>query len=733
MKDYTATNLEIRYKWFNYLYKEYIFNIPIDINLLEKTKIIKKNILLSLDTAYKLATISKDKEIFDTTASINSIEKEISKIKKDVVSIAVFGQMSSGKSSFLNSLVGEKLLAVAEERATATITIVRHIDNFEGQNDGDIEIHYKTKNEILFDLINAIEGINSHLPNKVFNLNIFPDNIDDILLKKDEFLEELTLISHKDAPRKDRKLVKSYIDSIQLILQGIGHNRDNLGKVIKKNKSNHNDFLTSKDLSVFLNHVIFYKNIELLKNIEFIDTPGLGSNSQLDTRKSEEFIEKADIVMIITDAKEPMQKESELDILYILEDIQKNENNNNFFDKVFIIINKIDDTEKNRDEIKDLLDESLNDAEVEVSEKNILFVSSLYEYTKRFKSQDLESLYLKNRDNLGKKDLLTIEKMIYDFSAAEATSKFITENIDKINKIFNDASKNFKNNITKLDGNIEEIEEKIKKFKDVKEQIGKELKDELEDITENGYRDFQASSRSYVDDILNEISNEKYYVKCAKESEKFKDINSDNYKEIAKQLMKDIIEKSNIEIEKIIKNKVFTTEKINNLNKQLQEKTTKIQEKYENDYGVILNLDEIKINPIKINLSNNIDLDITLWKSIKQFFNPSIWGKEDKYIDSSAESWEKYSHDTYKKNLINEIKNKTNSAEEQIIGVTNKAISEIIDSIESQLMQELRDYKRYEADKLDTIERKEIVQDAFNMLQKNYIEKAKEQNINLFK
>lgn len=736
-QNYKSKNLEITNKWLEDLKKEFIINIPSSINLLEKTKIIKKNILLSLDIAYKLSAISKDKEIFDTTASMQSFEKEIEKIKKDVVSIAVFGQMSSGKSSFLNSLVGEKLLAVAEERATSTITIIRHIDNFDGQIDGNIEIHYKTKNEILLELTKAWEVLNNYFHN-VFEVDLFPDNIDDILLKKDEFFNKLASISHKDIDRKNRKFVKVHIDVVNFILKGLKENRDDLGKIVNKNKLDNNNFLTNINLSVFINNVVFYKDIELLKNIELIDTPGLGSSSQLDTRKSEVFIEKADIVMIITDVKEPMQKESELDILYILEDIQKNEGDKNFFDKVFIIVNKIDDTDKNRDEIKDLLNESIDDADIKISDKNLLFVSSLFEYEKRFNKKDLNSLFFKNKNNLGKNDLMIIEKTIYDFSAAEATSKFLTENIKKIDNIFNEADRNFKNNLTRLDGDIGEIEKKINTFKSTKNDIQKELENELKDIVEDKYRELHAFALSYNDDSLKIIANEKYFETKAQENGTFKKSNSDNtssnyYKDSAKSLMKEIIEENNKELQMIMKKKVFKKEKIDSLKDDLQDRTKEIQKKYENDYGVVLNLEDIEIQPININITRNIDLEIGMLKLIKQFFSIFIWGKEDKYINISAEGWEKYAKEIYTKNLKDEIKNKISDAQNKVKEKTNDAISDIVLTIENQLNQQYSDYKQYAENKEETIRKKEIVQSSFQLLKTNYIAQAKEQNINLFK
>jgi len=260
----------------------------------------------------------------------------------------------------------------------------------------------------------------------------------------------------------------------------------------------------------------------------------------------------------------------------------------------------------------------------------------------------------------------------------------------------------------------------------------------LKDITEDRYREFQALARSYADDTLKKIGNENYYKKQAKYTGDFKGASNDNtsskyYQTIAKSLMAKIIKEANKEIEKNIKKKVFTKKKIDALKTQLQLTIKNIQNKYENDYGVVLNLDEIKVDPIKINLSSNVDLNISIWKSIKQFFNISLWGKEDKYIDRSAESWEEYANKTYKDSLVKEIKGKTDAAKKQIIDATNDVISEIINSVESQLEQELQDQKLYQENKQETIKKKEIVQKSFETLKKDYIAKAKEQNISLFK
>jgi len=733
-ESYHTRNIEVINIWKKDLENKFKFDFPVKINLLEKTKIIKNNMLYTLDMAEKLASLSRDKKIFDTSASLSSIENEMDKIRKDVVSIAVFGQMSSGKSSFLNSLVGENLLSVAQERATATITIVRHIDNFNGKKNGDIEIHYKHENEIVFNVRKAINVLDKHFHNYA-SFELF--TLDDILLNKDALLSKLETSSRKEIKREYRKAVKENKKILELILNSIDDYQHKLGTTTYQNLLT-NDELTSTDKSVFINNIVFYKDIKLLKNIELVDTPGLGSNSQLDTRKSEEFIAKADIVMILTDAREPMQKESEEDILHILDDIKRDEDDANFFDKVFIVINKIDESESDRAKIIELLNESLDDAEIEISNNHILFISAKYEYLKRCDKKALKEFHLINKNNIQENDLEYIEKTIYDFSAAEATSKFLTKHLKQIDTIFDGIERNFEENIQNLENSLEKTQEKIEKFKENKEKIQSALENNLNRMIKDEYRSLLAKANNFMDDSLKERSTEDYFEKLAKKRDLFKEAHNmanteNNYQNIAKKLFESIIADTNNKIEYNIKHNVFNHQDKQILKEKLQKKTKDIQNRYENDYGVVLNLDEINIDSIKIKLTKDIDLEISIWKDIKQLFNLRLWRKTDKYIDISAESWEKYSNNMYKNNLKEEIKKQITSAEKNVQNEVLISIHNIVETIDNQLQQELLDKERYVDNKNETIYRKTKIQDSFNMLQNDYIVKAKEQNRILFK
>lgn len=538
------------------LEKTFVKEISIEKNTMEQIKIIKENMLNVLSTTHEIASLANEEKIYDTSMNIKNIEVEMERIKKDVLSIAVFGQMGTGKSSFLNSLVGENLLTVSQSRATATLSVVRHIDNFEGYEKDEIEIFYKSEIEILGNIIEAIEEWNGYFEeNKNFTL---PDTLEDFLSQKKKIKEILEISDlYRAVGKAYRSNAQSLGKLLKYIIDGLDLQKENLGKV-KKTKTLQNNELTSVEMSVFLEKIVFYKDIPLLKGLEFVDTPGFGSNNQLDTRKSEKFIEKADIVIVLTDAKEPLQKDSEQKIFHILEDIQKY--NQDFFQKVFVVINKVDECDSSRNEILEKLNEELENLYIDIPKQNKLFISAYYEIQKKSNKNGLESLQIRNLNNIGENDLETLEQTIYSFSKKEATSKFINENIEQIDSIFKNAEDNFNNSLQKIDTKLEDIENNILKYEEKKSEIKKELEDEFEGMNKRVYYNYLG----YMNKKQNEIKEKKinkgedYFTKRIKnDSTKYstwKTSNSDvsssyNYKKLAKDEINQIKKEINDEFE----------------------------------------------------------------------------------------------------------------------------------------------------------------------------------------
>lgn len=427
-----------------------------------KIKLLKDNMLNTLEASKEIANLAKSEAIGEVTSSIKSMEKEQEKIKKEVLTFAIFGQMSAGKSSFLNTIAREKLLNVSEQRTTSTISIIRHIENFDGYKNGDIEVTYKSKQRILEEIQASINRFNEYSDNNIAS----PDTIEAFLENRDKTLEIISKgDTYTEIDRKYRNEAKGIGKKLEYFLIGAEDYQNKIDENKKIDKLS-NELIDDKK-SVFIEKVTFYKDIEFLKGIELVDTPGLGSNNNLHTNTSEEFIKEADVVIILTDAKEPMQKESELDILHILEDIdKKNKKDNNLkktiFEKVFIVINKIDAAESNRGEILKTLNNELKENHIlNIPDDNKLFISALYEFQKEILKDGLDNLKLYNRENIGHNDLGILEKRIYTFASQEMTEIFINDKISNIQTILNKTIEYFNNSIEDLKNKVKEAEKGI--------------------------------------------------------------------------------------------------------------------------------------------------------------------------------------------------------------------------------------------------------------------------------
>ena len=79
-------------------------------------------------------------------------------LEKEKFKIAVFGNFSCGKSTFLNALMRIDKLPVKEERATAVFTVLRNAEEH-GKQHGEAEIHFKDKDFLRADIVEGIKEL----------------------------------------------------------------------------------------------------------------------------------------------------------------------------------------------------------------------------------------------------------------------------------------------------------------------------------------------------------------------------------------------------------------------------------------------------------------------------------------------------------------------------------------------------------------------------------------------
>jgi predicted GTPase len=707
-----------------------------------KIKLLKDNMLNTLEASKEIANLAKSEAIGEVTSSIKSMEKEQEKIKKEVLTFAIFGQMGAGKSSFLNTIAREKLLNVSEQRTTSTISIIRHIENFDGYKNGDIEVTYKSKQRILEEIQASINRFNEYSDNNIAS----PDTIEAFLENRDKTLEIISKgDTYTEIDRKYRNEAKGIGKKLEYFLIGAEDYQNKIDENKKIDKLS-NELIDDKK-SVFIEKVTFYKDIEFLKGIELVDTPGLGSNNNLHTNTSEEFIKEADVVIILTDAKEPMQKESELDILHILEDIdKKNKKDNNLkktiFEKVFIVINKIDNAESNRGEILKTLNNELKENHIlNIPDDNKLFISALYEFQKEILKDGLDNLKLYNRENIGHDDLGILEKRIYTFASQEMTEIFINDKISNIQTILNKTIEYFNNSIEDLKNKVKEAEKGI----DVEKKSQECTKEEAEENFLNKVKKIESNLSGKLEEKLiyniNLYGTEKYFEKNT-DKNRWKNIHNNISKENKENTFKELAKEESINfINKIISAlkedyKKIIKEREISANSMLNTYIDELKKVIKKENNIVINYTIIE--PFEsINMQfNNIDerlFERDNYKKFKQFINPLVWGEVDKQIENASEKYREICNSNFKSNMDIEVTNITKSFIEGVKSQKEEIKKDIDEALKIQLDEKERYKIMTEEEQKNHIKAKESINQSFKDIEERYIEQIKNQKDIIFK
>ena len=135
--------------------------------------------------------------------------------------LAVVGKMSSGKSTFINALIGQEILPTGHFQTTSAITYIEHGENLEMTvvyADGHTATYTKEINNILNKLVAIPEEYNDLPINDINRLISGGDDVSEILKKK-EGIEART-----DCPIVNTDVWEKYIQS---------HSKSNIAKEVR--------------------------------------------------------------------------------------------------------------------------------------------------------------------------------------------------------------------------------------------------------------------------------------------------------------------------------------------------------------------------------------------------------------------------------------------------------------------------------------------------------------------
>lgn len=128
-----------------------------------------------------LDLLQRTKEFYINTGKEhegNIFDNLLESLKNEEFSIVLVGEFSAGKSTFLNALMGEKILPSFTNETTATVNFLRHKDRSENGEEGRVYLNdgqVKVLDKVNFDVINKYVCTNSDIgvANTVDHLDIY--------------------------------------------------------------------------------------------------------------------------------------------------------------------------------------------------------------------------------------------------------------------------------------------------------------------------------------------------------------------------------------------------------------------------------------------------------------------------------------------------------------------------------------------------------------------------------
>lgn len=217
----------------------------------------------------------------------------ISNIEKDILTIGVIGQIKCGKSTFLNALIFEDdFLPAAITPMTASLTDITYGDTPKLVVEFYTEQEWKEQCELSERSLNGVSEIDEA------KISVARELVQKSVIIKDRIPDLLG---------------KTVEDSLDNIVEYVGAD----GKYVSITKA-----------------VKVYHPKEYLKGVEVVDTPGFNDPIRSREERTKEFLEKADVIILLLSASMPFGKE---DRTILFEDVRKCG-----IGKIIIGINKYD-------------------------------------------------------------------------------------------------------------------------------------------------------------------------------------------------------------------------------------------------------------------------------------------------------------------------------------------------------------------------------------------------------
>ncbi|TKC19654.1 dynamin family protein [Robertmurraya kyonggiensis] len=244
------------------------------------------------------------------------LSEKAERLEKRGFTVALFGAFSAGKSSFANSLIGEKLLPVSPNPTTAAINKIMPVDS--ENKHGLVNVQLKTAGVLLADVKRSLSVFDVHA-----------SNFDEALNQIKTVIDKL---SNFDAHEK------THISFLNAFYKGFNAYRNQLGEIIQTDLVEFRDFVANEEKSCLVELIEVYYDCELTrKGITLVDTPGADSINARHTGVAFDYIKNSDAILFVTYYNHAFSK-ADREFL-----IQLGRVKDTFeMDKMFFVVNAVD-------------------------------------------------------------------------------------------------------------------------------------------------------------------------------------------------------------------------------------------------------------------------------------------------------------------------------------------------------------------------------------------------------
>jgi GTPase SAR1 family protein len=427
---------------------------------------------------------------------LKKIEAVGKELEQDNITIAAFGSIGGGKTTFLNALLRDAYLRMGMGETTKVLTFIKKPEN--DDQEGTAQIRYKTVDEIS----KEIKGIFDSLFIEIEDADIRKPEVREILRKNtkgNQFNDEVM----------DR-----YIKKLQTFLTGYEHTKEHLiteDELKSGNKSNI-VFGDTKDImktiepdteikgekerteavSIYVRDVTLYNtNILTERGIVIIDSPGIGSNFERHTELAGSILGETDLAIMLSSIERPFAKEHRdflRDQQQILRRSGKNEN-------IIFVLTKIGKMPSNQDSLENIEDDYRNklyqagfdnpdiykiDAETALWANKTLRGDTLSEKDKNRYSEVIGGKTPNPEEDLKLSKMNDFEESISNRLFDWKISQSLSTKLDRLEKTVHIYREKKKNELSSLYGDKKELEEKKSKLNKKAENADRRLRSYLQ-------------------------------------------------------------------------------------------------------------------------------------------------------------------------------------------------------------------------------------------------------------